>query len=615
MSPFDALIYLLAAVIAVPIAKRCGLGSVLGYLLAGVAIGPSGLNLTGESGGEVMHFAEFGVVIMLFLVGLELKPSLLWEMRFFILGLGTAQVLGTAAAGALVAHALGVPWAPAWAIGLILSMSSTAIVLQSLAEKRQLGTPGGQASFAVLLTQDLAVIPILAVFPLLATLPRLGEAPGGSRLAGQPAWERGLLIVAAVAAVIVVGRFLLRPVLRYIAATGLREMFTATALLLVIGTAFLMEQCGLSPALGTFLAGVLLAESEYRPQLETDLEPFKGLLLGLFFISVGAGIDFGLLRERPGQIALLVVGLLVLKFIVLYLLGRGARLGSSQSLLFAFALAQGGEFAFVLASFGETNGVFSPELARLMVITVALSMAAAPILFIINNRLVQPRFQARKKVARPPDQIVEHDNPVLLAGFGRFGHIVGRLLRANGFPTTVLDHDPEQVDTLLKFGLKSYYGDALRLDLLHTAGADKAKLFIVAIDGEEQSLALVRLVKENFPHLSIFARAVTRQHAYELYREGVTHVYRETLGSSIDLSIDALQSLGLPAELAQRAAAIFREHEETAVRALAAIVGDEEKYISEARKHLENLEDALESDRKAFASATAPQAEPAGPAN
>ncbi len=584
----QAFIYLLAAVVLVPIAKRLGLGSVLGYLLAGVAIGPFCLRLVGENGG-VMHVAEFGVVMMLFVIGLELRPARLWELRGPIFGLGGAQVAGTVALAAAVAVALGVQWSSAVAIGCIVAMSSTAIVLQSLGEKGQMKTPGGQASFAVLLFQDIAVIPILALLPLLAPTKAI------TAVGAQPAWQQALLVLTAVAAVVLAGRFLLRPFFRYIAGTRLREMFTATALLLVVGIALLMQMVGLSPALGTFLAGVVLADSEYRHQLETDIEPFKGLLLGLFFISVGAGIDFGLIAREPGTIALLVAGVLVLKFLLLLGLGRLFKLEFSQSLLFAFALAQGGEFAFVLCSFAERNGVIAGEVAGLFVATVAVSMACAPVLLTINDKLVQPLFAQREK-EREPDVIDEHDSPVILAGFGRFGHIVGRLLRANGLATTVLDHDSDQVETLRRFGLKSYYGDATRVDLLRIAGAENARLFIIAIDDEAKALELVKIVREHFPKLQIMARATSRQHAYELYRLGVPDVFRETAGSARELSIAAMQALGLSRERAQRAARIFRDHDEASVREMATFIGDEEAYASSARRHISNLERALESD-------------------
>jgi monovalent cation:proton antiporter-2 (CPA2) family protein len=591
---YQAFIYLLAAIVAVPLAKRLGLGSVIGYLLAGAVIGPYALRFV-DGGGDVMHFAEFGVVMMLFVIGLELRPALLWQMRRPILGLGGLQVLGTAVVVGAVAVWIGLAWKSSLAIGLILAMSSTAIVLQSLSERGLMKTPAGEAAFAVLLFQDIAIIPILALMPLLALGPGAGAMPHPGIIASFPGWEQALLVVAGVMAIVFAGRFLLRPFFRYIARTRLREMFTATALFIVVGIALFMQKLGLSPALGTFVAGVILAESEYRVQLEADIEPFKGLLLGLFFISVGASIDFSLISQRPGTIALIVTALLVLKFAVLLALGRVFRLKAGEGMLFAFALAQGGEFAFVLFSFATQNAVLPTEIANLLVASVALSMAAAPLLLTLEERLVRPLFQ-KCIPERPPDKIDESDNPVILAGFGRFGHIVGRLLRANGFGTTVLDHDADQVETLGRYGMKSFYGDASRLDLLEAAGAKRAKLFVLAIDDEAKALQIISTVQREFPRLKILARATSRQHAYEILRLGVNQVYRETLGSALDLSIDALRELGMDERRARRVAEIFREHDEASVREMAKLRDDDEDYISIARKHIENLERALQSD-------------------
>lgn len=593
---FQAFIYLLAAVVSVPIAKRLGLGSVLGYLIAGAAIGPFALNLVG-GGEEVMQFAEFGVVMMLFLIGLELQPSKLWKMRQSLLGLGFAQVFGTAMAVGAVAFLAGLSWQMALAVGLVLAMSSTAIVLQSLREKGLMKTPAGEACFSVLLFQDIAVIPILVVLPLLATLGAgAGENLHASAIGSLAAWQRGLIVAAAVGGIVVGGRFLVRPVFRYIAATRLREIFTAFALLLVLGIAQLMQMVGLSAALGTFLAGVVLADSEYRPQLEADVEPFKGLLLGLFFISVGAQIDFGFIAGHGGMIAALVAGLLLVKFAVLMVLGRFFGLVPSQNFLFAFALAQGGEFAFVLLSFCLQQGVLAAGVETPLVAAVALSMAATPLLLVFNERVVQPRFALGKKNARPADDFSEYHSEVLIAGFGRFGHVVGRILRASTVHTTVLDHDADWVDTLRKFGMHSYYGDATREDLLRKAGAGGARLMVVAIDDVEQSLQLVDTIQREFPHLEIFARAADRIHAYELMKRGVAHIYRETLGSSLDMSVEVMLALGFQREHAERTARIFREHDEQSMRETLAIRDDRATYISTSRQHIENLEKILSGD-------------------
>ena len=618
---FQTFIYLLAAVISVPIAKRMGLGSVLGYLLAGAIIGPSALGLVAdeESGGEhVQHVAEFGVVLMLFLIGLELRPARLWELRRPVLGLGGLQVVATAAAVTLAASVLGMPWRTGLAIGLILAMSSTAIVLQSLGEKGLLKTAGGEACFSVLLFQDIAVIPILAVLPLLA-LP--GGAGTGAANADAPAhpgaieslpgWAHGLVVLGAVAAVIVGGRYALRPVFRYIAHTELREMFTATALLLVVGIALLMQTVGLSAALGTFLAGVVLADSEYRHQLEADIEPFKGLLLGLFFISVGAGIDFHYIGAHPGQTLALVGALLALKFAVLFGLGSVFGLRDGDRLLFAFALAQTGEFAFVLIAFCVGQGVLHAGAASPLTAAVALSMAATPLLLIANDRLrrrLEARRQARAGAVpagneRPPDTVEPRDQGgVIIAGFGRFGNIIGRMLRSQRIPTTVLERDADWVDTMRDFGVKTYYGDALREDLLRSAGVERAKLFIITIKDREPSLALVDLLQTTFPHLTIFARAYDRIHAYELIRRGLdpAHIYRDTLGTSLDLGVDALREMGLRGTQALRVAHTFREHDRKGLVELARVYdGDKAIFTSTARRHIQNLQSLFRSDEGA----------------
>ncbi len=610
---FQVFIYLLAAVVSVPVAKRLGLGSVLGYLLAGAAIGPAALGWVGNDGGtdHVMHVAEFGVVILLFLIGLELRPARLWELRRPVLGMGGLQVVGTAGAVMLGALALGLGWRLGLAVGLILAMSSTAIVLQSLGEKNLLKTRGGEACFAVLLFQDLAVIPILTVLPLLSptgqSTPAPDEGAAGRWLDTLPAWERGLLVVAAVAVIVAGGRYALRPVFRYIAGTGLREMFTATALGLVVGIALLMQSVGISAALGTFIAGVVLSESEYRHQLEADIEPFKGLLLGLFFISVGAGIDFPYVLHHPGATLALVAALLVVKFAVLFGVGRLLGLRPTHDFLFAFALAQGGEFAFVLISVCVNAGVLTDAADNLLTAAVALSMAATPLMLVANDRIAR-RFRDREAAraeadggpARPPDTVDKRDQGgVIIAGFGRFGSIVGRLLTANGVPTTVLENDADWVETMREFGVKTYYGDALREDLLRSAGIEKAKLFIIAIVDKEKSLALVDLLRAEFPHVQILARAHDRIHVYELIRHGLTpaQIYRDTLGTSLDMSMDALRAMGMRGTQAARVVEIFREREQATLPELAAVYdGDRKVFVSAARRHIQNLANLFKAD-------------------
>jgi monovalent cation:proton antiporter-2 (CPA2) family protein len=594
---FQAFIYLAAAVVAVPVARRFGLGSVLGYLLAGVVIGPFGLGLLGEEGEDLMHFAEFGVVLMLFVVGLELQPMLLWRLRTSILGLGGLQVVATTLVFSAAALALGLSWQEALAVGMTMSLSSTAIVLQTLNEKGLLKTDGGQGSFAVLLFQDIAVIPMLALFPLLAAsgsaLPTEHAAPTG--IEALPGWMQTLAVLAAVATIVVGGRYLLRPVFRAIARTRLREIFTAAALLLVIGITLLMTQVGLSPALGTFLAGVVLATSEYRHELESDIEPFKGLLLGLFFIAVGASIDFALLFASPLLIAGLVLGILVVKFGVLFALARVFRFGTDQGLLLALALPQVGEFAFVLFSFANQQGVLASSVTNPLVTAVVLSMALSPLLMLLFERFVQPRL-GTTRADRAADAI-EEQSPVLIAGFGGFGSTVGRLLKANGVQTTVLDIDSDRVELLRRLGLKVYYGDASRYDLLVAAGAEHAKLLVLALDTPEHTLKLVHTAHKHFPHLEILARAFDWSDAHDLIEAGVNHVYRETLDTSLRMGTDALRLLGFRAYQSQRAAQKFLRHEEESLHELTAQrKQDQALYLNVARQRIEALERLLQSD-------------------
>jgi monovalent cation:proton antiporter-2 (CPA2) family protein len=596
---YQALVYLAAAVVSVPIAKRLGLGSVLGYLLAGVAIGPYGLGLVGEEGQDVLHFAEFGVVLMLFLIGLELEPSRIWRLRAPILGLGSLQVGVTTLVLTAIGLALGVDWKVALAVGVILSLSSTAIVLQTLQEKGLLKTGGGRSAFSVLLFQDIAVIPILALLPFLAAssfVEPAAEASGHSTwVEGLPGWMEGLAVLAAVALVVLGGRYLLQPIFRFIARADLRELFTAAALLLVIGTAMLMTKVGVSAALGTFLAGVVLARSEFRHELESDIEPFKGLLLGLFFISVGAAVDFDLIAEQPALILELMAVLIVAKFVVLFVLGRVFKMSLDQNLLFAFSLAQAGEFAFVLFSFSVQSGVVDSSLASMLIAVTALTMAATPVLMLLNEKIVQPRFGTRESDDRDADEIDE-SNPVIIAGFGSFGSIVGRLLLANGIGTTVLEIDSDRVDLLRKLGLKVFYGDASRADLLQAAGANEAQLLVIAVEEPEKVRQIVEIAEKDFPHLKLLVRANNRREAYELYDMGVERVFRDKLDSSLRLGVDALRHLGIRGYRAMRAAQKFRKHDEIAVRELAGMHHEKKLYINEARRRIQDLEQLLLSE-------------------
>jgi monovalent cation:proton antiporter-2 (CPA2) family protein len=596
----QAFVYLAAAVIAVPIAARFGLGSVLGYLLAGVAIGPFGLGFVGVEGQDVMHFAEFGVVMMLFVIGLELEPALLWRLRAPILGLGGLQVLASTGAFAALAMAVGVAWQPAVAIGMTLALSSTAIVLQTFDEKGLLSTPAGQRGFSVLLFQDMAVIPMLAILPLLATGHAMvgvdGHGAGTTWISGLSAWGRTVAVFGAVAAVVAGGRYLLRPVFRILGRVRMREVFTAAALLLVIGIALLMTKVGLSPALGTFLAGVVLANSEYRHELEADIEPFKGLLLGLFFIAVGASIDFALIGGEPTMIFGLTAGIVAVKFVILLVLARAFGMGRDQSLVFAFALPQAGEFGFVLLSFASQEGVLDPATTSPLVAAVALSMGLTPILLLFNERVLQPRFGTRESEDAEADEI-EEENPVLIAGFGSFGSTVGRLLKAKGVRTTVLDVAPDRVDLLRKLGLEVYYGDATRHDLLETAGAGKARLLVLALDSPETTMALVKTAQKHFPNLTILARAFDWADAHDLQEAGVEHIYRHSLDTSLRMGADALRLLGFRAFHAERATQTFLKHDEESLRTLhESRQENRSRWVSEARQRIQDLEQILLAD-------------------
>ncbi|MFN0098646.1 MAG: monovalent cation:proton antiporter-2 (CPA2) family protein [Gemmatimonadaceae bacterium] len=600
----SATVYLVAAVVAVPIAKRFGLGSVLGYLIAGVVIGPSVLGFVGAEGQDVMHAAEFGVVMMLFVIGLELEPALLWRLRGALLGLGGLQVLGTTVATGAAAMAFGLPWQQALAVGLILALSSTAIVLQTMQEKGWMKTDAGQKSFAVLLFQDLAVIPILAVLPLLALAPdgaavvAEASADHGNPAAWAehlPGWQRALVTLGAVALIVGVGRSLVPALFRVIARARLRETFTAAVLLLVIGIAVLMQLVGLSPALGTFLGGVVLATSEFRHELESDIEPFKGLLLGLFFIAVGASIDFPLIGAQLAVVTALVLGLLAIKALVLWLLARGAGMSSDQGLLFALALAQGGEFCFVLLSFAEQNAVLPSNVSGLLVAAVALSMAATPLLLLFWERVIAPRAVRVEGEAREMDR-PEEEHAVIIVGFGDFGSSVGRLLNASGVETTVLDLDSDRVDVLRRLGLRVHYGDGAREDVMRSAGAERAKLVILCLGDAETNLALAKSIRKHFPHLTILARAAGRLAAYELIESGVTNVYRESLDSAMRLGADALRMLGRRGHASWRAAQHFRRRDEENMRRLALIFRDRATHLSLAREAIADLEASMRAD-------------------
>ncbi|MGH6909052.1 MAG: monovalent cation:proton antiporter-2 (CPA2) family protein, partial [Phenylobacterium sp.] len=596
----QALVYLAAGVVSVPIAKRLGLGSVLGYLIAGVLVGPFLLDMVGEAA-EVQRFAEFGVVILLFLIGLEVRPALLWQMRTTIFGLGAAQLLGTAALVGGASMIFGLDWRVGAAVGLILAMSSTAIVLQSLEEKGQRQGPVGESAFGVLLFQDLAVIPLFALLPLLAPAgsPAATHGPVVSMLAFLPGWAQALAQIGAIVGIVIGGRYLTRPMFRFIAAARLREIFTASALLLVVLVAAMMEAVGLSPALGAFLAGVVLAESEFRRELETDIEPFRGLLLGLFFITVGAGLDLGLVLAHPLLIVGLVLGLMVLKVLAMYAAGRLFKNSHETSLTTAVALAQGGEFAFVLLGFTLGARVMDAELARLLTAIVAVSMAATPLASALYDRLVLTRREAQVEPEHLPFN--EADPDVIVAGFGRFGQIATRLLIANNFKVVLLDSSIEQIDIIRRFGWPVHYGDASRIDLLRTAGADKAKVLLVAIDDKDKAVQMVEAAHEAFPNLTILARAYDRRHAYELLKTPNVGVERETFESALNMGRKALLKLGLGERRASRAAALFREQDDKFFKQLAPIAGQEEAYTLAVRDARDTTERLLRAEMQKIA--------------
>lgn len=576
-----SLIYLAAAVAAVPIARLLGLGAIIGYLAAGIFIGPWGLRLVTDAA-QMLHFAEFGVVLMLFLVGLELEPRRLWAMRRPIFGGGSVQLFGSAALMLGAALLFGLPWQLGLVAGLGLAMSSTAIGLGALAERNLMATRSGQAVLSVALLQDIAAIPILAMIPLLAG----GHGHGGG------GWTGALKAAAVIATIVLGGRLLLRPALRWIARSRTPEIFTAAALLLVVATATLMQSVGLSMALGAFLAGVLLAESEYRRELETDLEPFKGLLLGLFFIAVGMSIDFAVVMQRPLVVAGVVAGFLALKALVLWALARRLDLPPAERPVFNVLLAQGGEFGFVVFQGAAQAGVIDAPVSSLLVAAVALSMLVSPLLLVVADRWIVPRMARHRDGPQLQELDEPQEAPIIIAGFGRYGQIIGRLLFANGMEATVLEHDAEQVEAVRRFGWPVHYGDATRLDLLRVAGAERARVLVIAVDDIEHSLSLARLAVEHFPHLQLVARARNVRHYYRLRDLGVKFIERETLDSALQSGRSVLELMGWQPHAARQQALRFRRHNVEQLERMAPHFRDEAKLIAmskEGRQQLEQL--------------------------
>jgi len=580
----EAIVYLAAAIVAVPISKRLGFGSVLGYLMAGLLIGPYGIGLISDAN-HTLHFAELGVVFLLFIIGLELQPSRLWVLRRMVFGLGSAQVVLSAALIGLIGALFGLTPVQAAVTGIVLALSSTAFVLQLLAEKKQLTTSYGRAAFTILLFQDLAVIPLIALLPL------IGESTDTNFSFASIG-----VVTVTIAGLIVGGRFLLRPVLRVVARTGIPELFTATALLVVIGAALLMQFANMSMVLGAFIAGMLLADSEFRHELEADIAPFKGLLLGLFFIAVGMTVNLELLIEQPVTILVIVVLLISAKAIVLFPLARYfgiCDLKASASL--AAVLCQGGEFAFVLFGLVAREGILDKQIIDQLILAVAVSMMLTPIIFLVTDKVTD-------RMAKDPepeyDQVESRHDDVIIAGFGRVGQIVARLLRIADRPFTALEIDSSQVDVVRRYGSKVYYGDASKLDLLRAAGAEHARFFVLAIDDVEASVKTAETVSRHFPHLTIIARSRNRRHEYKLMDLGVTHIFRETFLSSIALSERLLTELGLDHNKVRRISDVFQERDRELMIEQHAIQHDEEKLIQSARETARELDSLLERDLK-----------------
>ncbi len=578
-------IFLIAACLAVPLSRKSGFGSVLGYLIAGVVIGPWCLRLiTGVD--EILHFAEIGVVLLMFVIGLELRPSRLWALRRTVFGMGAIQVVASTVLFTLAARALGLSAAPALVAGFGLALSSTAFVLQMLGEKKELTDHHGRAAFGILLFQDIATIPVLAL---------LGVVQGGAPLQHAHVVHSAIIVVVVIAALLLGGRWLLRPLFRFIVHFGNPEIFTATALLIVIGAALIANAIGLSMGLGAFIAGMLLADSSYRHELEATIQPFEGLLLGLFFVAVGMSVNLGLLGRIPLTVIGIVAGLLALKGAVLYLLGRLYKLPGASPRTLAFELSLGGEFAFVIFNTAAGYHIFSRPLVDLLNLAVTLSMAVTPLLVLFNEKVMK-RFDERNA---PPqfDLIDEPGNPVIIAGFGRFGQVVGRLLRMKNIPFTALEADHEQVDVIRRFGNKIYYGDASHLQLLRAARADQARFLVLAIDNVEASVRAAEMVRKHFPNLIILARARNRYHVHLLMEAGVEIIVRETLFSSLKLASDLLQKMGMSEQKIRTTVALFQKHDEALLKRQFAVFRDEKKMIQTSKDAARELEQLLTEDR------------------
>ena len=596
---FAAIVFLAGAIICVPIAKKLGLSSVLGYLLAGILIGPYILGFVGDEGQDILHFAEFGVVMMLFLIGLEIEPKNFWQMRKTIVGMGGAQVLGTMMVSFLLFIAIGFDWKVSLIISMAVALSSTAITLQTIKENGLMNTTYGASSFSILLFQDIIVILMLAIIPLLTDTEKTAVAADQGDhiylLENLPIGFQALAIFLSVVLVILTGRYIFVPMLRLVAKTRVRELLSASALLIVFALAYLMELVGLSPALGAFLGGVVLATSEFKHELESNLEPFKGLLLGLFFMAVGASINFIVLGENPLMISGLVIAIILLKAVILFLVAVIFKLKVDQRLLLTIGLAQIGEFAFVLLSFAFQLNILSRFELDIMLVVTALSMTLTPILGVLNERLVLPRFGTKKAETRSVDHIAK-THKVILVGFGHFGSTIGRFLRSYGIEATILDNDSDRVDLLRKMGFEVYYGDATRMDLLESAGIAEAKILISAIDDPDTAIQLSKMIKEKYPKLKLMVRAKNRYDAYELLNMGIEDVYRESLETSVKMAGDVLQHLGFRRYTVHRQAQKFIQYDEEGLRKFSDKPKTKEEYIFRVTEMIKQQEKQLEED-------------------
>ncbi|CAM4013109.1 monovalent cation:proton antiporter-2 (CPA2) family protein [Gillisia hiemivivida] len=600
---FEAIVFLAAAIICVPIVKKLGLSSVIGYLLAGILIGPYILGFIGHEGEDILEFAEFGVVMMLFLIGLEIEPKSFWKMRRVILGMGFTQVFGTMLLSYLVFYAFGLEWQVSLTIAMAIALSSTAITLQTNKEKGLMNTTYGTSSFSILLFQDIIVIIMLGILPLLSSVSSASVGENGleegheNLLDNLPLGLQALSIIFTVIAIIFAGRYLIVPMLRLVAKTGVRELLVAAALLIVISISYLMGLVGLSPALGAFLGGVVLATSEFKHELDSTLDPFKGLLLGLFFMAVGASINFTVIAEKPLMIAGLVIGVIILKALVLFIVGLIFKLKLDQRLLLTVGLAQIGEFAFVLISFAFQLNIFTQEQLDILLVVTALTMTLTPILWLLNEKLLLPRIGTIEADKRPMDAI-EETHKVILLGFGHFGSTIVRFLRIHGIKTTVIEQNSNRVDFLRKMGFEVYYGDVSRIDLLESAGIAEADFLISAIDNPDLTPKLMKKLKEKYPQVKLMVRARNREDAYKLHNIGIEDIYRESLDTSVEMASDLLFYMGFDVDATKAQAKKFIKLDVEGLKRLAAAPKDEKEYIFRAREEIAQQEKLMIEDLK-----------------